>query len=59
MGAGRRTIVYDVVFVGLCLLGFFSPELRRQLPRIDADLVQLAIFVGLIAALGYAKLRMH
>ena len=51
--------MYGVVFVGLCLLGFFSPELHRQLPRIAADLVQLAIFVGLIAALGYAKLRMH
>lgn len=51
--------MYIGVFVGLCLLGWFSPELHKQLPPPAADLVQLAIFLGFIAAAGYAKLRMR
>jgi hypothetical protein len=54
-----RSIVYIGVFVALCLLGFFSPELHRHLPRIAVEFVQLSLFLGLIAVLGYAKLRMH
>ncbi len=57
MSLRRKIIIYIGVFVGLSLLGFFSPELRMHLPRIAAILVQLALFFGLIALLGYAKLR--
>lgn len=59
MGLNRKSIVIGGVFLGLCLLGFFSPELHKHLSRMAADFVQLALFLGLIALLGYAKLKRH
>lgn len=59
MSLDRKSIVYSGVFVALCFLGWFSPELHKHLPRMAADFVQLALFLGLIALLGYAKLRKH
>jgi hypothetical protein len=53
----RKNIVYVGVFVGLCLLGFFAPELHKHLPGMTATFTKLALFVVLIALLGYAKLK--
>ncbi len=57
MGLDRKGIIIVGVLAGLCLLGWFSPEIHKYLPRVAADLLQLALFLGLIALLGYAKLR--
>jgi|HubBroStandDraft_4_1064222.scaffolds.fasta_scaffold3569997_1 hypothetical protein len=59
MSLDRKSIVYIGVFVALCSLGFFSPELHKHLPRMAAQLVKLSLFLGLIALLGYAKMRMR
>ena len=59
MSLDRKSIAYLGVFVGLCLLGYFSPELHKRLPGMAAGFVKLAVFLGLVALLGYAKLRKH
>ncbi len=55
MNRNRKRLVIGGVLVVLCLLGFFSPELHQRLPRIVADFMELVLFLGLIALLGYAK----
>jgi hypothetical protein len=58
MNVDRRNYLNIGIFLSLCgLLGWFSPELRQHLPGITGGLVDLALFLGLLALLGYAKSR--
>lgn len=43
--------------MALAILGYFAPDLRRHVPGTAGQIIELAIFLGLIAIIGYAKLR--
>ena len=55
MSTDGKRLIYIGVFAALCLLGWFSVDIRTHLPRMAAQVVDLAIFLGLIGLLGYAK----
>ena len=56
MSFDRKSVVINGVFVVLCcLLGSLLPVLVKHIPPMAAEFVVLALFLGLIALLGYAK----
>jgi hypothetical protein len=53
----QTALVTIGVFMALAILGYFAPDLRRHVPGTAGQIIELAIFLGLIAIIGYAKLR--
>ena len=54
MSLDRNTVLFLAL---CCLLGWLAPELYKRLPSGMAALVSLALFLGLLALLNYAKSR--